>query len=140
MKISAVTLLISIIAIIAGQQYSVNLSNMRLLQDMETTDSTADDGTMEQESAFTEDPACNDSVSDETLGTYTDGSSGVTCTAETGYDACPCYGKITQEQAEGMFAALGALAALWICLIVCVPITLCCVVGCVVYHCFIKDK
>ena len=35
---------------------------------------------------------------------------------------------------------LGALAALWICLIVCVPITLCCVVGCVVYHCFIKDK
>ena len=143
MKYAAVTLLVAGIALIAGQQYSVDLSNMRLLQEA-TEDSTTmamDDGTsQEPESMVADDPLCNNSVNDPDTGMYTDGSSGSVCTAETGYEACPCYGKLTQEQAEGFMQALGAFAALWLCLIICLPITACCAIGCVVYHCFIKEK
>ena len=144
MKVSALTLLLSIIAIIAGQQYGVNLSNMRLLQteedtgDVETTEETTmDDGS--GESMFTDDPLCKNSVSDEATGTYTDGSTGDVCTTETGYADCPCYGKMDQEAAEGIMMALGAYALLWICLMICVPITCCCIIGCVVYK-MMKDK
>ena len=141
MKFAAVTLLVAGIALIAGQQYSVDLSNMRMLEDEVDDSTTVDDGTtQEPESIVSDDPACNDSVNDPDTGIYTDGSSKQVCTAETGYDACPCYGKLTQEQAEGFMAALGAFAALWICLIVCLPITACCAIGCIVYHCFIKEK
>lgn len=144
MKVSALTLLLSIIAIIAGQQYGVNLSNMRLLQtdeDGDTEVTTMDDGSEAQgdQSMFTDDPLCKNSVNDDATGTYTDGSSGSVCTTETGYADCPCYGKMDQEAAEGIMMALGAYALLWICLMICVPVTCCCIIGCVVYK-MMKDK
>ena len=135
MKYAAVTLLVAGIALIAGQQYSVDLSNMRLLQ--AATNSTE---SAEVEDLFTDDPACNDSAYDEATGTYTDGSSLAVCTETTGYEECPCYGKVSMEAQEGMMQALGALAVLWICLLICVPLTLCITIGCIVYHCCIKDK
>ena len=143
MKYAAVTLLVAGIALIAGQNYSVDLSNMRLLQveDDQTPDNTAENQEAQNvEDLFTDDPLCNDSVYDEVAGTYTDGNSMAVCTEATGYDECPCYGKISTEQQEGMMQALGALAILWICLLICVPLTICITVGCIVYHCCIKDK
>lgn len=142
MKVSALTLLLSIIAIIAGQQYGVNLSNMRLLQteEEETEPTTMDDGTGEPETElFTDDPLCKNSVDDETTGTYTDGSSGAVCTTETGYADCPCWGKIDQQEAaEGIMMALGAYAFLWICLMICCPITCLVIIACVAYKMFGK--
>merc|ERR1711935_552629 len=140
MKYAAVTLLVAGIALIAGQQYSVDLSNMRLLQDEPTEADTMENEPVDMESLFTDDPLCNDSVTDEATGTYTNGSSMAICTAESGYEACPCYGKVSTEAQEGMMQALGALAILWVCLLICVPLTLCIAIGCIVYHCCIKEK
>ena len=86
MKFASVTLLISIIAIIAGQQYATDLASTRELQ---TTVDNADGSTTVTNAD------CNDSVTDDVAGTYYDGSSKETCSAELTYDACPCYGKMT---------------------------------------------
>ena len=140
MKYAAVTLLVAGIALIAGQQYSVDLSNMRLLQAATNSTESAENETQNVEDLFTDDPLCNDSVYDEATGSYTDGNSLAVCTEATGYEECPCYGKVSMEDQEGFMQALGALAILWICLVICVPLTICIIVGCVVYHCCIKDK
>merc|ERR1712187_176843 len=122
--------------------------DLRALQEATTTDDMATDDTTTttttNDGIFTDNANCDASTEDETTGAYVDGESGATCTAETGYEACPCWGlcgpQCQQDAGEAIATGLGIMVIVGIALAICVPLTCCITIGCVVYHCVIKKK
>merc|ERR1712014_115514 len=113
LRVSVFVMLVALLGMIAAPEFKVDL---RVLQEATATE---------------EEPAT------------TDGSSGAVCDATTGYEACPCYNKCgpeCQANVEQGFKVVGGLLLVWIALAICVPITCCITIGCLVYHCVIKKK
>merc|ERR1712014_56258 len=151
LRVSVFVMLVALLGMIAAPEFKVDL---RVLQEATATEeepATTDDGMMmeddgtgaQNQSMWTDDPLCDNSVDDPVTGTYTDGSSGAVCDATTGYEACPCYNKCgpeCQANVEQGFKIVGGLFLVWIALAICVPLTCCITIGCLVYHCVIKKK